>query len=72
MAERTQRVKREVLILVALALMVDALFIVGYYAAGLGRASAVVKVIYTAAWTAMTMVVVLRGLTHIRGLWSGR
>ncbi len=71
MADRTERVKREVLVLVALALVVDAVFVVGFYAAGLAHASAVTKVIYTAAWTVMTMLVVLRGLTRIRGLRSG-
>jgi hypothetical protein len=71
MAERSQRVKREVFMLVALVLVVDGLFIAGYFAAGLVRASDVTKLVYTAAWTAITMLVVLRGLAHIRALRSG-
>lgn len=71
MAERSRRVKREVMILVALVLLVDGLFVVGYFAAGLVRASDVMKMGYTAVWTVITMVVVLRGLTRIRALRSG-
>ncbi len=71
MAERTDRVKREVLTLLVVVLIVDGLFIVGYFAAGLVRASTGLKVGYTAAWTLVTMVVVLRGLTRIRAIRSG-
>ena len=38
MAERTGRVKREVAVLVALVVLVDGLFIAGYFVAGVARA----------------------------------
>lgn len=71
MAGRADRVKRETLALVVLVLIVDGLFIGGYFAAGLVRASTAAKLGYTAAWTLVTMVVVLRGLTRIRAIRSG-
>lgn len=71
MAEHAARLRREVVTLVALVLLVDGLFIGGYFAAGLVRASGPLKLGYTAAWTLVTMVVVLRGLTRIRAIRSG-
>ncbi len=71
MAERADRVRREVLILVGLVLLVDGVFIAGYFAAGIVRGSDVAKVVYAAVWTVVTMVVVLRGLTRIRAIRSG-
>jgi hypothetical protein len=66
MDERGKRVRREVIVLVVLVLAVDALFVAGYFAAGLARASTVVKIVYTGVWTLATLVVVLRALTRIR------
>lgn len=71
MAEHSQRVKREVISLVVLVLIVDGLFIAGYFAAGLAHASAVAKIVYTGGWTVVTMLVVLRGLARIRALRAG-
>ena len=54
------------LVLVGLVLAVDALFIAGYFLAGVpGRADGF-KLGYTAAWTVATLLVVLRGLTRLR------
>ena len=72
MDERADRVKREVVTLVVLVLLVDGLFIGGYFAAGLVRASVAVKLGYTAVWTLVTMVVVLRGLSRIRAIRAGQ
>jgi hypothetical protein len=72
MAERADRVRREILMLVGLVVLVDALFIGGYFAAGIVRASSAAKLGFTAAWTLITMVVVLRGLTRIRAIRSGQ
>jgi hypothetical protein len=72
MDQRADRVKREVVRLVVLVLVVDGVFIGGYFAAGLVRASAAAKLGYTAVWTLVTLVVVLRGLTRIRALRSGQ
>lgn len=71
MAERADRLKREVVALVALVVVVDGLFIGGYFAAGLVHASGMVKLIYAGAWTLVTMVVVLRALTRIRAIRGG-
>ena len=62
------RVRREVLVLVGLVLLVDGLFIAGYFAAGMVRGSDTAKVVYTGLWTVVTMVVVLRGLTADPGV----
>ena len=72
MDERADRVKREVVRLVVLVLVVDGVFIAGYFAAGLVHASAAAKLGYTAVWTLVTLVVVLRGLTRIRALRAGQ
>ena len=72
MDQRADRVKREVEKLVVLLLVVDGVFVSGYFAAGLVRASAAAKLGYTAVWTLVTLVVVLRGLTRIRALRSGQ
>jgi hypothetical protein len=72
MDERADRVKREVVTLVVLVLLVDGLFIGGYFAAGLVRASAAMKLGYTVVWTLVTMVVVLRGLSRIRAIRAGQ
>jgi hypothetical protein len=71
MAERADRLRREVVILVVLVLMVDGLFAGGYFAAGVERASGAAKLGYATAWTLATMVVVLRGLVRIRALRAG-
>ena len=60
--------RRELFLLVLAVLLVDALFIAGYLLARLGHASHSVKIAYTAGWTAVTLIVVLRALTRIRAL----
>jgi hypothetical protein len=62
----SDRVRREVLTLVGLVLLVDALFIGGYFALGIGRASWGLKLGYTIVWTCIVLVVVLRSLARIR------
>ena len=64
----TSLVRREILLLLALVLAVDALFIAGYFIFRLHAASDTAKIGYTAVWTAITLVVVLRALTRIRSL----
>jgi hypothetical protein len=65
-------VRKELLLLVALVLAVDALFIAGYYLFDLRAASNPLKIGYTAVWTAVTLVVVLRGLIRLRALRGRR
>jgi len=59
-------VKREALVLVGLVLAVDALFIALYFGAGIERASDTLKIAFTVIWTAINLIVVIRGLTRIR------
>ena len=62
----TDRVRREVLTLVGLVLLVDALFIVGYFLLGIGRATSGAKLGFTVVWTAVVLFVVLRSLARVR------
>ena len=52
--------------LVALVLVVDALFIAVYFGAGIEPASDSVKIAFTVVWTAINLIVVIRGLSRIR------
>ena len=60
--------KRELLLLLATVLLVDALFIAAYFLFHLDAAGDGAKMGYTAVWTVVTLLVVLRGLTRIRFL----
>lgn len=59
-------VKGEALTLVLAVLAVDAVFVAIYFLAHLGHASDAIKVAFTAAWTLVTLAVVIRGLSRIR------
>jgi hypothetical protein len=59
-------VRREVLALVGLVLLVDALFIGAYFVLGVGHASSGVKIGFTILWTAVILLVVLRSLARVR------
>ena len=59
-------VKREVLGLVILVLLVDAVFVAGYMVAGVARGTSGAKLAFTLVWTAVTLALVIRGLTRIR------
>jgi hypothetical protein len=65
-------VRREALVLVGLVLAVDAVFIGTYFLAGILRAGGATKAAFTIAWTAITLLVVLRGLTRIRSIRARR
>jgi NADH:ubiquinone oxidoreductase subunit H len=54
--------------LVLAVILVHALFLGGYHLFLLEHASPAVKIGYTVAWTAVTLLVVLRGLVRIRAL----
>ncbi len=60
--------KRELLLLVVAVLVVDAFFVGGYFLFRIHAAAGTAKIVYTAAWTAITLLIVLRGLTRIRSL----
>lgn len=65
---RAPGVKREIVLLVAAVLVVDAVFIAGFFLFRLGAAGNSTKIGYTAVWTIVTLLVVLRALTRIRSL----
>jgi hypothetical protein len=58
--------KRELVRLLGTVLVVDALFVAGFFLVHLDAAGDPVKIGYTAAWTIVTLLVVLRGLSRIR------
>jgi hypothetical protein len=58
--------RREVLRLVGLVLLVDGVFIAGYFIAGLAAASAKLTFGYRIVWTGVTLAVVMRGLGRVR------
>jgi hypothetical protein len=60
--------KRELVLLLVTVLAVDAIFIAGYFLFHLNAAGDPAKLGYTAAWTVVTLLAVLRGLTRIRSL----
>ena len=59
-------VRREVLGLVGVVLLVDAIFAAAYFVAGIARARDGTKLAFTAVWTVATLLVVIRGLARIR------
>jgi hypothetical protein len=58
--------RREVLLLIAVVIAVDALFVALFFVARLRTASEAVKLGFTAIWTLATLGAVLRGLTRVR------
>ena len=71
-ADGRRPVRRELLRLVLAVVLLDALFIAGYYLFHLERGSSSTRIGYTAAWTVVTLLVVLRGLTRLRRLRARR
>ena len=59
-------VRREVLILVGLVVVVDLVFIAAYFLGGINHSSDQMKLLFTVAWTVITLLIVLRGLLRIR------
>ncbi|HEX2219848.1 MAG TPA: hypothetical protein VHG35_13670 [Gemmatimonadales bacterium] len=60
--------RQELLRLVVAVVLVDALFLAGYFLFHLERVGSTAKIAYTAAWTVVTLLVVVRALTRIRSL----
>jgi hypothetical protein len=57
---------REVLLLVALVLALDAVFVAIYFMGNVRGASVPAKLVFTAAWTLAILVIAIRGLSRIR------
>lgn len=60
--------RRELFLLLATVLLVEALFMAAYFLFHLDAAGDAAKIGFTAAWTGVTLLVVLRRLTRIRSL----
>ncbi len=58
--------RREVLILVAAVLAVDALFLAAYFLLGFNRTGDGARLGFTGAWTVASLVAVLAGLARVR------
>lgn len=58
--------RRAVIELVFLVLVVDAVFVAGYFLAGIRQASDPAKLVFTVVWTLVTLAVVIRGLVRLR------
>jgi hypothetical protein len=65
-ANRADPLKREVLALVGLVLLCDALFLAAYLLFDLPARSGAARLGFTAVWTLVTLAIVLRGLARIR------
>jgi len=63
-----KRVKHEVMWLVIAVLLVDAVFVVLYFLAGLQSTSDLGKIAFTALWTVVILAVVIRGLARVRSV----
>ena len=57
---------REVLLLLVLVLVLDAVFVAIYFVGNVRGASDPAKVVFTAVWTLAILVVAIRGLSRIR------
>jgi hypothetical protein len=57
---------REVLLLVGVILLVDAIFIAAYFVGEVRTVSDPAKLAFTAVWTLATLAVVIRGLSRVR------
>jgi hypothetical protein len=57
---------REVLQLVGVVLLVDALFVGVYFLGNLGSISDPAKLAFTVVWTLVTLAIVIRGLSRVR------
>jgi hypothetical protein len=60
------RPRREFLLLIAVVLAVDGLFVAAYFMGGIWDASDPGKLVFTAVWTLATLAIVVGGLSRIR------
>ena len=61
-----KQVWREVLLLVGLILLIDAIFIAAYFVGDVRTVSDPAKLVFTVVWTLVTLAVVIRGLSRVR------
>ncbi len=66
MADRTREIRKQLMIMVALILVVDAIAIAVFNALDIADAPRSTRTVFTAAWTIITLAIVLNGLYRIR------
>ena len=66
MADPKREIRKHLMIMVALILAIDALAIIGFRAMGIDEAPRDRKLLFTGAWTLLSLAVVLNGLSRIR------
>lgn len=62
----TSGLRREVVLLIALVLALDAGFVAIYFVGNVRTASDSAKLLFTAVWTLAILVIAIRGLSRIR------
>jgi hypothetical protein len=65
-SDRKRAIRKHLLVMVALILAIDAIAIALFSTLGIDEAPRNRKVLFTAAWTVATLIVVLNGLWRIR------
>jgi hypothetical protein len=58
--------RRHLLQMIGLVVALDAIMLGIYYATGVKYRSSRVQIVFTAAWTILTLIVVLRGMGRVR------
>ena len=66
MTEGTREIRKQLMIMVALVLVIDAIAIAVFNTMDIGDTSRGTRTMFTAAWTVVTLAVVLNGLYRIR------
>ena len=66
MPDPKREVRKHLMVMVALILAIDALAVIVFRAMGLDEASRDRRILFTGAWTLLSLVVVLNGLYRIR------
>ena len=66
MGDRTREIRKQLLIMVALILAIDAIAIAIFNALEIGDAPRSTRTLFTVTWTVVTLAAVLNGLYRIR------
>lgn len=64
--------RRHLIEMIALVAVLDAITIGIYYAVGMTSRAPRVQIVYTAVWTVLTLLIVLRGMNRVKAARLGR
>lgn len=64
--------RRHLIEMIALVVVLDAITIGIYYAVGMTSRAPRVQIAYTAVWTVLTLLIVLRGMNRVKAARLGR